>query len=321
MPEPSRQEWRGCPVRWSGRQAIAVLPRHVGQANARRVREDLLTAIGRGAAVLIVDMTATLSCDHPAADVLARVYQRAVASGTELRLVIGAPAVRRVVALSGLDQLVPVFPALKAAQGGVPSSLAAVLPLPRRAADLRGSEHPGRESMPGREPEDALSRIASDIFRAGLTLQEARDLPAGALRRAAEEVLDLLDFTARDARTAVFAGLDCSTGGPIGAGRTAEVVRPGADAWSGLLRAMGEDNVRQSRQLVLLAAQTRARSRQARARTIELATRAAATQDRVATSLSRAAASNPRDAHGLRTRSEAAAGHATRMRQWAAGHA
>lgn len=60
-------------------------------------------------------MTATLTCDQSGADAVMRAYQRALASGTQLRLVITAHIVRRVLDRKGLDQLVSVYPTLEAA--------------------------------------------------------------------------------------------------------------------------------------------------------------------------------------------------------------
>ena len=103
------------PVRWMGRQAVVALPEHIDVSNASQIREELLWVINRGAAVLIADMTGTLSCDHSGVDAVMRAYQRALASGTQLRLVVTAPLVRRVLAVSGLDRLIPVYPSLEAA--------------------------------------------------------------------------------------------------------------------------------------------------------------------------------------------------------------
>ena len=104
-----------CPVRWTGRQAVIALPEHIDVSNAGPIREELLSVINRGAQALIADLTATISCDHAGADALARGYQRAVASGTELRLVVTAPVVRQILSLNGLDRLVPIYPSLQAA--------------------------------------------------------------------------------------------------------------------------------------------------------------------------------------------------------------
>lgn len=96
-------------------------------SNAGQIREELLTVINRGAHSLIADMTATISCDHAGADALARAHQRAAASGTELRLVVTAQIVWRVLSISGLDRLVSIYPSLEAATAARPPAL--VIPL------------------------------------------------------------------------------------------------------------------------------------------------------------------------------------------------
>jgi len=103
------------PVQWTGQQAVIAFPEHIDVSNADQLREELLSAINRGAKSLITDMTATISCDYSGADALVRAYQRAAVSGTELRLVVTAQIVRRVLSLSGLDRLVPIYPSLEAA--------------------------------------------------------------------------------------------------------------------------------------------------------------------------------------------------------------
>ena len=128
-----------CPVRWMGRQAVVVLPEHIDVSNASQIREELLWVINRGAVAVIADMTATLSCDHSGADAVTRAYQRAVASGTQLRLVVTAPIVRRVLAINGLDRLVPVYPCLEAATAaGTPTVPSA----PNGAARMPGASNP-----------------------------------------------------------------------------------------------------------------------------------------------------------------------------------
>src|SRR5512140_1891688 len=103
------------PVEWTGRQAVVVFPGHVGISNVDQLRDRLLAVINRGAAVLIADMTGTVSCDHAGMDAIARACQRAAISGTQVRLAVTAPGVRRVLAIEGLDRLVPVYPSLEAA--------------------------------------------------------------------------------------------------------------------------------------------------------------------------------------------------------------
>ena len=103
------------PVAWAGRQALVAFPGHVGISNVGQLRDRLLAVINRGAAVLIADMTGTASCDHAGVEALARACQQAAISGTQVRLVVTAPGVRRVLAIEGLDRMVPIYPSLGAA--------------------------------------------------------------------------------------------------------------------------------------------------------------------------------------------------------------
>ena len=80
-----------------------------------QLRDRLLAVINRGAAVLIADMTGTASCDHAGVEAIARAYQRAAIGGTRVRLAVTAPGVRRVLAIEGLDRMVPIYPSLEAA--------------------------------------------------------------------------------------------------------------------------------------------------------------------------------------------------------------
>ncbi|HTX27877.1 MAG TPA: PAS domain S-box protein [Streptosporangiaceae bacterium] len=103
------------PVTWAGRQAIVAFPGQVDVSNAGQLRDRLLSVINRGASILIADMTGTVSLDHAGVDAIARACQRAAASGTQLRLVVTAPVVRRVLTIEGLDRLVSIYPMLEAA--------------------------------------------------------------------------------------------------------------------------------------------------------------------------------------------------------------
>ncbi len=106
------------PTTWTGRRAIVSFPGQVDISNVDQLRDRLLSVINRGATVLIADMTGTVSCDHAAVDAIARACQRAAASGTQLRLVVTAPLVRRVLSIEGLDRLVAIYPLLDAAIAG-----------------------------------------------------------------------------------------------------------------------------------------------------------------------------------------------------------
>ena len=103
------------PVEWTGRLAVVTFPGQVDVSNVGQLRDRLLAVINRGAAVLIADMTDTASCDHAAVEAVARACQRAGINGTQVRLVVTAPVVRRVLSLEGLDRLVSIYPSLEAA--------------------------------------------------------------------------------------------------------------------------------------------------------------------------------------------------------------
>jgi anti-anti-sigma factor len=139
------------PEEWTGQQVVVTLPEHIEVATAAQVREQLLSVINRGAVVLILDMTATQSCDHAGVDAIVRGYQRAVISGTQLRVVARAPVVRRAIAIEGLDRLISIYPTLEAA-------LAAETPgHPGLAASANGRRQPA-------QPEDGRAAIAPTVL-------------------------------------------------------------------------------------------------------------------------------------------------------------
>ena len=151
------------PVRWTGGQAVVALPEHIGASNAGQVRDGLLSVINLGATTLIVDMTATVSCDHAGADAVVRAWQRATASGTELRLVVTAGRVSRALGLRGLDRQVSVYPSLEAAA-------AARLPLPAAvlaAAGPRGAGQPPDGSGAAPIPARGLLKALQDAVALG----------------------------------------------------------------------------------------------------------------------------------------------------------
>jgi anti-sigma B factor antagonist len=103
------------PVLWLGQAAVVSLPAEVDIALADRLREDLLSILNRGPAALIVDMGKTTFCDSAGMHALVRAHKRASASRADMRLVVTAPAVQRVLAITGVDRLIPVSPSVSAA--------------------------------------------------------------------------------------------------------------------------------------------------------------------------------------------------------------
>jgi anti-anti-sigma regulatory factor len=103
------------PVQWTGRQAVVMLPEHIDHSNTDQVRDQLRWIIHRGAAVLIADLTGTVSCDYSGAYALARAQHYAITYGTDLRLVASGDVVRRVRSLNGPDRPVAAYPDLDGA--------------------------------------------------------------------------------------------------------------------------------------------------------------------------------------------------------------
>lgn len=153
MREEPRQAWGPCIERWTDRLAIVILPEHFVLPDVDQIREQLLSVLNRGALVLIADLTATISCDHAGSDALSRVYQRAVSSGTELRLVVTSEIVRRVLSINGVDRLVSLYPSLEAALAASPEPASARSASMLHAAGQasRGARGPGRPSVATRE--------------------------------------------------------------------------------------------------------------------------------------------------------------------------
>ena len=109
------------PVLWLGQVAVISLPVEIDPVNAGQVRDDLLSVLNRSPSTLIVDMSGTTFCDSAGVNALVRAYKRACACGAVMRLVVTAPSVRRVLAITGVDSLVDVYPSVAAALTDEPS--------------------------------------------------------------------------------------------------------------------------------------------------------------------------------------------------------
>jgi anti-sigma B factor antagonist len=106
------------PVLWIGQVAVVTLPAEIDVTNADMVREDLLSAMNQGAALLIADLSKTTFCDSAGVNALVRTSRRAGASEGALRLVVSTPAVQRVFSITGVDRLLDIFPSVAASLAG-----------------------------------------------------------------------------------------------------------------------------------------------------------------------------------------------------------
>jgi anti-sigma B factor antagonist len=122
-----------CAVLWVGQVAVVSLPAEIDISNADQVREDLLSTVNRGAALLVADMSATTFCDSAGVNALVRAFKRATASASGMRLVVSAPAVQRILAITGVDHLIDMYPSVAAAMAATDQPAPGGKPRPRYA--------------------------------------------------------------------------------------------------------------------------------------------------------------------------------------------
>jgi len=126
-------------ILWSGRHAVVTMPEETDVINAPDVAE-LISAVAAGSPeVITADLTATVFCDSAGVEVLARARDLAAARGAEFRLALGGSPVARILQLTGLDEIIPLY-------HDVPDSLATP-PAGRAARPVPGGADP-----PGKTP-------------------------------------------------------------------------------------------------------------------------------------------------------------------------
>jgi anti-anti-sigma factor len=233
---------------------MVTLPEHIDVYNAGPIREELLSVINHGAETLIVDMSATISCDHAGADAVGRASQRAALSGTKLRLVVTAQIVSRVLSLGGLDRLVSISPSLEAAISAsrAPAAVSALVPASadpgtdqrtptcparqRRAVTgaprLENLADQARAAVTAEQEQcdsELFDTVTASLFHAALNLQAAMDLPVDAARQHVSAALGYLDGTIREIRDAAFTarGYETALSTPADGGTR---VRPPTDS-------------------------------------------------------------------------------------------
>jgi anti-sigma B factor antagonist len=102
-------------VVWVGRVAVVKLPAEVDVSSADQIRRDLTAVVAQDASLVIADMSGTTFCDSAGVTALVRAVQKANARGAGLRVAASALAVTRVLAITGVDQLIEVYPSVAAA--------------------------------------------------------------------------------------------------------------------------------------------------------------------------------------------------------------
>jgi anti-anti-sigma factor len=105
-------------VRWHGPQAVVTLPKEIDIANAESVYELLAAVAAQSPEVVTADLTSTNFCDSAGLNSLLRASRAISDHNGKLRLALGQSPARRVIQLTGIDQVVPVFTSVDEALAG-----------------------------------------------------------------------------------------------------------------------------------------------------------------------------------------------------------
>jgi anti-sigma B factor antagonist len=106
----------------SAEPIVVRLPAEIDRDNAEGVGEQICSAFTHGAAVVIADLTWTVFCDSSGARQFVLAHNYAGAHDAQMRFVISDSNLIRVVTLTGLDQLLSIYPSLDAAMSAEPVS-------------------------------------------------------------------------------------------------------------------------------------------------------------------------------------------------------
>ena len=103
--------------------------------------------MAQDASLVIADMSATTFCDSAGVTALVRAVRTANASGAGLRVATSAPAVIRVLGITGVNRLIGIYPSVAAAMAD-PGNETAHEGLALHPGRAGQAEPDGRASMP-----------------------------------------------------------------------------------------------------------------------------------------------------------------------------
>jgi anti-sigma B factor antagonist len=85
------------------------MPAEIDATNATGAEAFLFALIGQAPEFITADLTETTFCDSAGVRVLVVAHRCAMAAGLEFRLAVGESQVSRILDLTGVDQVVPVY--------------------------------------------------------------------------------------------------------------------------------------------------------------------------------------------------------------------
>lgn len=103
-----------------GAPVVVALPAEIDVTNCDRVHDLLVAAFEPGVEIVIADLTSTFFCDSSGVHAIMRAHERAAAHDIQLWLAVAQDgSVRRVLELTGVGSLMPVYPSLPEAMGAL----------------------------------------------------------------------------------------------------------------------------------------------------------------------------------------------------------
>jgi anti-sigma B factor antagonist len=112
----------GFPVEMAGGVPVVAAPGEIDVTSADDLRTALVAAAARGHGTFVVDMSLTRFCDSSGLHALVAAHRRAQAEGGEMLLVVPGAAVLRILAITGVDQVIPNFASLGEALAQAPAA-------------------------------------------------------------------------------------------------------------------------------------------------------------------------------------------------------
>jgi anti-sigma B factor antagonist len=92
---------------------VVEMPLEIDVTNSKLVYDQLAAALRLGVDTVIADLTSTSFCDSSGVHALLRAHESAVSRDVRLRLAVSQHGtVRRVLQLTGIGDLMPVYPSL-----------------------------------------------------------------------------------------------------------------------------------------------------------------------------------------------------------------
>lgn len=145
------------PVEMAGGVPVVTAPVEIDITSADGLREALVDAAARGHGTFVVDMSLTRFCDSSGLYTLVAAHRRAQAEGGEVLLVVPDTAVLRVLAITGMDQVIPNFASLDEALAQAPAASLAhagaadiLFPSPSLESPLAHAPLPNHHRRPAR---------------------------------------------------------------------------------------------------------------------------------------------------------------------------